>query len=266
MHAYDYRRPSTLAEAEQALNASLGAKLLAGGQTLIPAMKLRLNLPPCVVDLNGIGGLNFIRRSGDSLVIGAMTTHAEVAESAVVAGTITALAHLAEGIGDPQVRNRGTIGGSLANNDPAADYPAAVLALDATLKTNRRGIACKDFFRGLFTTALGDSEILTEISFPIPRRFAYAKFAHPASRFALVGVAVAETAGGVRVAVTGAGGNGVFRVGAIEDALAKSFAPESLAHIGVDPSGLTSDIHADADYRAHLIGVMARRAVKAALA
>jgi aerobic carbon-monoxide dehydrogenase medium subunit len=266
MHAFDYRRPSSLAEAEQALNAMSGARLLAGGQTLIPAIKLRLNHPPCVVDLSGIAGLNAIRREGDSLVIGAMATHAEVAESALVAGTIAGLAHLAEGIGDPQVRNRGTIGGSLANNDPAADYPAAVLALGATLKTYRRSITGEEFFRGLFTTALGDSEILTEIVFPIPARFGYAKFAHPASRFALVGVAVAETSVGIRVAVTGAGAHGVFRAAAIEDALAKSFAPESLAHIAVDPSGLASDIHADADYRAHLIAVMARRAVKAALA
>jgi carbon-monoxide dehydrogenase medium subunit len=266
MHEFDYRRPSTLAEAAQALSAISGAKLLAGGQTLIPAMKLRLNHPSCIIDLDGVTGLDSIGRKGDSLVIGAMATHAEIAESAEVAGAIAGLAHLAEGIGDPQVRNRGTIGGSLANNDPAADYPAAVLALGATLKTNRRSIVCDDFFKGLFTTALGDSEILTEIAFPIPKRFAYAKFANPASRFALVGVAVAEAAAGVRVAVTGAGGNGVFRAAAMEAALAKSFAPEALANTGVDPSGLASDIHADADYRAHLIGVMARRAVKAALA
>ena len=266
MYAFDYRRPSTLAEAVQALNVISGAKLLAGGQTLIPAMKLRLNQPPCVVDLGGIAGLSSVTRNGDLLVVGAMATHAEVADSVVVAGTIPGLAHLAEGIGDPQVRNRGTIGGSLANNDPAADYPAAVLALGATLKTNRRSVASDDFFRGLFTTALGDAEILTEIAFPIPARFGYAKFPHPASRFALVGVAVAETAAGIRVAVTGAGRNGVFRGTAMEEALAKSFAPESLTHAAVDPSGLASDIHADADYRAHLVGVMARRAVKMALA
>jgi aerobic carbon-monoxide dehydrogenase medium subunit len=266
MHAFDYSRPSTLAEAEKALNTISGAKLLAGGQTLIPAMKLRLNHPACIIDLGGVAGLDAIGRKGDTLVIGAMATHAEIAESAEVSAAIAGLAHLAEGIGDPQVRNRGTIGGALANNDPAADYPAAVLALGATLKTNRRSIACGDFFKGLFTTALDDNEILAEIAFPIPKRFAYAKFANPASRFALVGVAVAETAAGVRVAVTGAGGNGVFRVAAMEAALAKSFAPESLSNTAVDPSDLASDIHADADYRAHLIGVMARRAVKAALA
>jgi carbon-monoxide dehydrogenase medium subunit len=267
MHAFDYRRPSSLAEAEQVLNAISGAKLLAGGQTLIPAIKLRLNHPPCVVDLNGIAGLNAIKREGgDSLVIGAMTTHAEVAESAVVAGTIAGVAHLAESIGDPQVRNCGTIGGSLANNDPAADYPAAVLALGATLKTNQRSIAADDFFRGLFTTALRDAEILTEIVFPIPARFGYAKFPHPASRFALVGVAVAETSVGIRVAVTGAGAHGVFRAIAIEDALAKSFVPEAVNDVRIEPAALTSDIHADAVYRAHLVGVMAKRAVAAALA
>jgi aerobic carbon-monoxide dehydrogenase medium subunit len=266
MHAFDYRRPSTLAEAAQALDAISGAKLLAGGQSLIPAMKLRLNHPSCVIDLRGIAGLNSIGRQGDTLVIGAMATHADIVESAEVNGAIAGLAHLAEGVGDPQVRNRGTIGGSLANNDPAADYPAAVLALGATLKTNRRSIASDDFFKGLFTTALGDSEILTEIAFPIPNRFAYAKFQNLASRFALVGVAVAQTNAGIRVAVTGASGNGVFRVAAMEDALAKSFTPESLANVSVNPSGLASDIHADSDYRAHLIGVMAQRAVKAALA
>ena len=266
MNAFDYRRPSTLAEAAQALTAISGAKLLAGGQSLIPAMKLRLNHPSCIVDLRGIAGLGSITRKGDALIIGAMATHAEIAESAEVAGAIAGLAHLADGIGDPQVRNRGTIGGSLANNDPAADYPAAVLSLGASLTTNRRSIASDDFFRGLFTTALGDAEILTEIALPIPKRFAYAKFANPASRFAIVGVAVAETAAGVRVAVTGAGANGVFRLSAMEDALAKNFAPESLANRPVPSSGLASDIHADADYRAHLIGVMAGRAVKAALA
>jgi carbon-monoxide dehydrogenase medium subunit len=266
MHAFDYRRPGSLAEAEQALSAMSGAKLLAGGQTLIPAMKLGLNQPSCIIDLDAVAGLDAICRKGNSLVIGALATHAEIVESAEVTAAIPAFAHVAEGIGDPQVRNRGTIGGSLANNDPAADYPAAVLALGATLKTNRRSIASDDFFQGLFATALKDDEILTEIALPIPKRFAYAKFANPASRFALVGVAVAETASGIRVAVTGAGGKGVFRVAAMEAALAKSFAAEALSNITVDPSNLLSDIHAEADYRAHLTVVMARRAVKAALA
>ena len=265
MHAFDYRRPGSLAEAEQALSAMSGAKLLAGGQTLIPAMKLRLNQPSCIIDLDAVAGLDAIGRKGDSLVIGAMATHAEIAESAEVISAIPGLSHVAEGIGDPQVRNRGTIGGSLANNDPAADYPAAMLALGATLTTNRRSIASDDFFQGLFATALEDDEILTEIAIPIPRRFGYAKFPNPASRFALVGVAVAETASGIRVAVTGAGSTGVFRVAAMEAALTESFAPETLNNIAVDSSNLLGDIHADADYRAHLTGVMARRAVKTAL-
>src|SRR5688500_13187673 len=194
MHAFDYRRPETLAQAEQALSALSGAKLLAGGQTLIPAMKLRLNQPPYIIDLGAVAGLGAIGRKGNALVVGAMATHADIAESAEVASAIPGFAHVAEGIGDPQVRNRGTIGGSLANNDPAADYPAAVLALGATLKTNRRSIASDDFFQGLFATALAEDEILTEIAIPIPKRFTYAKFPNPASRFALVGVAVAETA------------------------------------------------------------------------
>ena len=265
MHAFDYRRPSTLSDAELNLNALSGAKLLAGGQTLIPAIKLRLNRPEVVIDLGGIAGLNDIARKGDSLAIGAMARHADIAESQIVASTIAGLGHLAEGIGDPQVRNRGTIGGSLANNDPASDYPASVLALNATLTTNKRTIAADDFFRGLFATALADNEILTEIAFPIPKRFAYAKFPNPASRFALVGVAVAAMSTGVRVAVTGAGASGVFRIPAMEAALSKGFTPEALDGVKVDASGLAGDIHADAAYRAHLIGVMARRAVRSAL-
>lgn len=266
MNAFEYRRPSTLAEAEKALSALVGAKLLAGGQTLIPAMKLRLNRPACIIDLANVAGLDAIRRDRGTLLIGAMATHADVAQSADVAATIPGLCRVAEGMGDPQVRNRGTIGGALANNDPAADYPAAVLALGGTLKTNRRSIGADEFFRGLYATALNENEILTEIAIPIPKRFAYAKFANPASRFALVGVAVADAATGVRVAVTGAGLIGVFRAPALEAALAKSFTPDALSTVRVDPSGLGSDIHADADYRAHLIQVMARRAVEAALA
>ena len=265
MNAFEYRRPATLAEAVSAMAALGGAKLLAGGQTLIPAMKLRLNRPDAIVDLSGIAGLNGIAREGDTLVIGAMATHAEIASSQAVASAIAGLAELAEGIGDPQVRNRGTIGGSLANNDPAADYPAAVLTLDATLKTTKRMIGAGDFFRGLFSTALADDEILKEIAFPLPKRFAYAKFPNPASRFALVGVAVAQTASGARVAVTGAGAGGVFRVPVMEVALSKSFTADALKGIAVDASDLTGDIHAGADYRAHLIGVMAKRAVQAAL-
>ena len=265
MYAFDYRRPATLSDAESALNALAGTKLLAGGQTLIPAIKLRLNRPEVVIDLGGIAGLSDIARKGDALAIGAMATHAQIAESQAVAASIAGLGRLAEGIGDPQVRNRGTIGGSLANNDPASDYPAAVLALNATLATTKRTIAADDFFRGLFATALADNEILTEFAFPIPKRFAYAKFPNPASRFALVGVAVAVMSTGVRVVVTGAGASGVFRVPAMEAALSKAFTPEALSAVKVDTSGLTSDIHADAPYRAHLIGVLARRAVAKAL-
>jgi carbon-monoxide dehydrogenase medium subunit len=265
MHTFDYRRPSTLAEAGRALTELRGAKLLAGGQSLIPAMKLKLNRPEAIVDLSGVSELVEIEREGDFLVLGAMTSHAEIAASKVVQGAISGLAHLAGEIGDPQVRNRGTIGGSLANNDPAADYPAAVLALDAAMKTNQRAIAAENYFKGLFATALTDDEILSQIIIPIPKRFAYAKFPNPASRFALVGVAVAETDHGIRVAVTGAGLGGVFRVAKMEAALAKSFTPDALDGIEVDPLRLTSDIHASADYRTHLIGVMAKRAVKAAM-
>ena len=264
MQAFEYVRPKNLDDAARALQGNPNAKLLAGGQTIIPTMKLRLNRPELVIDLGGIGDLNVIARKDNALVIGAMATHADVATSAEVASAIPGLAHVAEGIGDPHVRNRGTIGGSLANNDPAADYPAAALALGASLKTNKRTIAADDYFRSLFAT-VADDEIISAIQFPIPKRFGYAKFPNPASRFALVGVAVAETASGVRVAVTGAGSDGVFRVPAMEAALAKSFRPESLNGIRVDAAALSSDIHADAEYRAHLIGVMAKRAVQAAL-
>jgi carbon-monoxide dehydrogenase medium subunit len=264
MQAFDYFQPASLADALRALQARPNAKLLAGGQTLIPTMKLRLNRPAAVINLKGIGGLNAIARNGDVLQIGAMATHAEIAGSPTIASSIRGLAGVAEGIGDPQVRNCGTIGGSIANNDPAADYPAAALALGAILRTSKRTIAADNYFHGLFAT-VDEDEIITEISFPIPKRFAYAKFPNPASRFALVGVAVAQTASGIRVAVTGAGSNGVFRVPEMETALAKSFQPDVLTNIRIDPSALASDLHADADYRAHLIGVMAKRAVQSAL-
>ena len=264
MYAFDYLRPTTLDDANRALKAQPGAKLLAGGQTIIPAMKLRLNRSALIIDLGGIAGLNAIERRGDTLAISAMATHAEIAASSVVTSSIAGLGRLSEGIGDPHVRNRGTIGGSIANNDPAADYPAAVLALGAVLRTSKRTIAAGDYFRGLFAT-FDEDEILMEIAFPIPKRFAYAKFRNPASRFALIGVAVADAASGVCVVVTGAGTNGVFHVPAMEAALSKSFLPEALKDVRVDASGLTSDIHADADYRAHIISVMARRAVQSAL-
>ena len=261
MYAFDYRRPGTLNEADLALKAAPEAKLLAGGQTLIPTMKLRLAQPGNIVDLGGVAQLRGIAKIDGALRIGAMTTHATVAESADVHAAIPGLAALAAGIGDPHVRHRGTIGGSVANNDPAADYPAGVLALGATVHTTKRSIAADDFFTGLFSTALDDNEIITHFDIPVPTSFAYAKFANPASRFALVGVGVARTKGGVRVAVTGAGASGVYRLTDAETALASSFSASSVGSLKIDPSNLISDIHAAADYRAHLVGVMLRRAV-----
>lgn len=262
MHAFEYHRPESLDDAARLLKD--GAKLLAGGQTLLPVMKQRLADPETIIDLGGISGLADISASGKMLTIGAMATHAAVAESADVKKAIPQLASLAEHIGDPHVRNLGTIGGSIANNDPAADYPAAVLALGASIRTNSREIAADDFFAGLFTTALEEDEIVTGIAFPMPKRFAYAKMANRASRYALVGVAVAETDGGVRVAVTGAGADGVFRAEALEAALAKDFSPGALEGVTVEAANLMSDLHADAEYRAHLIPVLAKRAVAAA--
>jgi carbon-monoxide dehydrogenase medium subunit len=263
MYAFEYHRPQSLAGAAADL-AKPEAKALAGGMTLLPTMKQRLASPAALIDLKNVHELAGIAREGDNLVIGAMTRHAEVAGNNVVQAAIPALAALADLIGDPHVRNMGTIGGSLANNDPAADYPAAALALGATIVTNKRRIGAQEFFTGLFETALETGELITRVSFPLPQKAAYMKFRNPASRYALVGVFVAKTAGGVRVAVTGAGANGVFRVEAFEAALNRNFSPSALEGVSVRASGLNSDIHADADYRAHLIGVMARRAVEAA--
>jgi carbon-monoxide dehydrogenase medium subunit len=264
MYSFNYQKTKSVADAAAALGKNADAKLLAGGQSLIAAMKLRLAQPAQLVDLGDVAELKGIKIDGGSVTIGAMTRHAEVASSADVKKAIPALAALAGGIGDRMVRNMGTIGGSVAHNDPAADYPAAVLGLNATITTNKRKIAADDYFKGLFETALQAGEIITAVSFPVPKRAAYMKFKNPASRYALVGVFVAETSGGPRVAVTGAG-SGVFRVPEMEKALAGSFAPESVANIAVKSSGLNSDIHASAEYRAHLITVMAKRAVAAAL-
>lgn len=261
MYAFDYRRPHSLNEADLALKAMPGAKFLAGGQTLLPTMKQRLARPDALIDLGAIPELKATSVSSDALTIGSMVTHWTVANSPEVKAALPGLAVVAEGIGDPHVRNRGTIGGSVANNDPAADYPAALLALGAMIHTDKRAISADDFFQGLFTTALGETEMITSISFPLPAKFAYAKFANPASRYALVGVAVAQRGGDVRVAVTGAGPNGVFRVPAMEAALKSSFSPSSVASVKVDASTLNSDLHANADYRAHLIAVMAKRAI-----
>ena len=261
MYAFAYHRPTSVADAVKLLGSSSEAKLLAGGHTLIPTMKLRLAAPKVLIDLAKVGELRGLEKKGSALVIGAMTTHAEVAGSPVVRSAIPGLGEVPASIGDPHVRNRGTIGGSVANNDPAADYPAAVLALGATVATNKREIKADDFFKGLFTTALQDGEIITRISFPVPAKFAYAKFANPASGYALVGVAVAKIGNDVRLAVTGAGSNGVFRHKAMEAALAKSWSADALKAVATDAGAMSSDIHADPAYRAHLVGVMARRAV-----
>ena len=263
MYAFNYHRPDTLDAAAAALASAEDGRLLAGGQTLIPTLKQRLASPSDIVDLGSVPGLDGASREGDAIVVGAMTRHCDVASSPAVRDAIPALASLAECIGDPQVRNCGTIGGSIANADPAADYPAAVVGLGATVRTDRRTIAADDFFTDLFETALEDGEIVVSVSFPIPRRAAYAKFPNPASRYAIVGVMVADTASGVRVAVTGAGGS-VFRAGAMESALGERFSTDAIGDITVTQDDLNEDIHASAEYRAHLVGVMARRAVEAA--
>ncbi|KKJ77285.1 carbon monoxide dehydrogenase [Kiloniella litopenaei] len=254
MYNFDYKRPATIDEAASLLNDD--TILLAGGQTLIPTLKQRLAQPETLVDLSAIESLRGVCPDGDQLAIGAMTTHAEVANKA----TIPALVSLASGIGDAQVRNRGTIGGSIANNDPAADYPAAVVGLNAVICTNRRTIAADDFFTDLFETALEEGEIITNVTFPKPEAAAYIKFDNPASRYAIVGVMVAKTGSGIRVAVTGAGPC-VFRQTEMEAALSASFTPQALDNISVPSDGLNSDIHASAEYRANLIKVLAKRAV-----
>ncbi len=263
MYDFAYHRPKSLADAVKALKDASDGKLMAGGQTLIPTLKQRLARPSDVIDIAAIGELRGIKVSGGTFVIGAATRHAEVAASPEVKKAIAALAHLAGEIGDPQVRNRGTIGGSLANNDPAADYPAAVLGLGASVQTNERTITADDFFKGMFETALKPSEVITAVHFPVPEKAGYAKFPNPASRYAIVGVMVAKGPQGVRVAVTGAAPC-VFRVKAMEEALSKSWSADAVAAVKVPAKGLNSDIHASAEYRAHLISVMAKRAVQAA--
>ncbi len=263
MYEFAYQKPSTLADAIKLLGSDPEAKALAGGQTFIPVLKQRLNKPNLIVDLARLN-LTGISVSGDTLTIGAMATHDAVAGSKDVQRAIPGLAALAGMIGDNQVRNRGTIGGSLANNDPSACYPAAALAMGATIKTDRRSITADDFFQGMFTTALEPGELITAVEFPIPAKSAYAKFRNPASRYAMVGVYVAKGPKGVRVAVTGAGQGGVFRHTAAETALTANWSPDALNGVTASADGLNSDIHASAEYRAHLIGVMTKRAVVAA--
>ena len=264
MYQFKFQKAKSVAEAFAGLGKDGDAKLLAGGQSLIAAMKLRLSQPSALIDLGDIAELRHIKVETGTVTIGAMTTHATVAASAEVKKALPALAMLAGSIGDRQVRNQGTIGGSIANNDPAADYPAACLGLGATISTNKRKISADAFFKGMYETALDAGEIIISVSFAIPKRAAYVNFKNPASRFAIVGVLVADFGSSARVAVTGAG-PGVFRIAEMEKALAAKFAPESVANIKVPAEGLNSDLHAQADYRAHLITVLAQRAVAAAL-
>jgi aerobic carbon-monoxide dehydrogenase medium subunit len=265
MYAFTFHRPETLRQAVNLLSKNEDAKLLAGGHTLLPTMKLRLASPPQLIDLSRVEGLTGIEQTGRALTIGAMTRHNDVHTSPVVQQALPVIAKLAGLIGDPAVRHMGTIGGSIANNDPTADYPAACLGLGATIITNKRRIKADDFFTGMFSTALEPAEIITKVSFPIPKKAAYQKFRNQASRYALVGVFVAKRGSDIRVAVTGAGGNGVFRVTSFEEALKKRFSPKSLEGLTVSADGLNSDIHGSAEYRAHLIAVLARRAVAEAV-
>jgi carbon-monoxide dehydrogenase medium subunit len=262
MYDFAYHKPTSIADAVKLLSDP-DAKAVSGGHTLLPALKHRLNKPTALVDLSGIAEMKGIRRAGNAIVIGALTRHVEVANSAEVKAAIPALADMASHIGDIQVRNRGTLGGSVSNNDPAADYPSALVALGATIHTSKRKIGADDFFLGMFTTALETDEILTAVEFPIPEKAGYAKMRNPASRYVMAGVFVAKTADGVRVAVVGAGPC-VFRQAEMEAALAANWSPEAVAGVKQDPDGLNGDIHGSAEYRAHLVGVMAKRAIAAA--
>ncbi|WP_446831697.1 FAD binding domain-containing protein [Candidatus Foliamicus sp.] len=264
MREFNYYRAGSVRDAAKRLTTVEDAMLLAGGMTLLPALKMRLNAPSELIDLAGIDEMHGIRLSRKGAHIGATTTHAEVAGNVELRAAVPVLTHAAESIGDPQVRNRGTLGGSLANNDPAADYPAVALGLDATVITNKRKVPADDFFVGMFETALGEGEVVTEVMFPIPQQAGYAKFPNPATRYALVGVCVAQFKSSVRVAVTGAGPS-VYRLDDFEAALAEDFSPDALDGLEVSPANLNDDMHASADYRAHLVGVMARRAVRMAL-
>jgi len=260
MYDFAYQKPGSLADAVKVLSGDADAKALAGGQTFIPVLKQRLNKPTTVVDLSKLG-LSGITVSGNTITIGAMTRHADIASNPDIKAKIPGLAHQASLIGDEAVRHRGTMGGSLANNDPAACYPSAVLALGGTIKTDKRSIKADDFFQGMFTTALEQGEIITAVELPIPEKSAYEKFRNPASRYAIVGVFVAKFPAGVRLAITGAGQSGVFRHKAMEDALSKTFSPDALNGITTPVGDMNGDIHASPEYRAHLCGVIAKRAV-----
>jgi carbon-monoxide dehydrogenase medium subunit len=262
MYSVNYHRAKSVAEAAKLAKGD--AKLLSGGMTLIPAMKTRLAAPSDVIDLTHIKELKGVKVSGKNVTIGAATTHFDVANDAKLKAVCPALTHLASHIGDPHVRHSGTIGGSIANNDPAADYPAAMLALNATITTNKRSIPVDKFFKGLFETTLKDGEIVTEISFTAPAKAGYAKFPNPASRYAMTGVFVTKGKDGVRAAVTGAGDDGVFRSKEIESALAKKFDATALDGVKIPSGSLMTDMHAGAEYRANLIAVMAKRAVSQA--
>src|ERR1043166_3085314 len=264
MYEFKYQRPNSVRQAANMLAKDPEAKILAGGHSLLPAMKLRLAKHTQLLDIGRIEGLNNVELKGHSLDIGALARHVEVANSPAVKEALPALAQLAGEIGDPAVRHRGTLGGSLANNDPNADYPAAVLGLGATIVTNKRKIASDDYFKGMFETALEPDEIITKVQFPIAKKAAYEKFKHPASGFALVGVFVSKRGSDIRVAVTGAGANGVFRVKSFEEALKKRFSPKSIEGMTIPATGMNADIHGSAEYRAHLVGVLARRALAAA--
>jgi carbon-monoxide dehydrogenase medium subunit len=261
MYEFSYHKPASVADAVKLLSADPEARPVSGGMTLLPALKLRLSKPTSLVDLSGIAELRGVKREGNTIVIGALTKHYEVATSAEIKAAIPALAWMASTIGDTQVRNRGTMGGSIANNDPSADYPAALLALGATIQTDRRKISADDFFQGMFATALDAGEIVTAIHIPVPDKAGYAKMKNPASRYSMAGVFVAKGPVGVRVAVNGAGANGTFRATAMEAALAANWSADAVAGIKLDAGMMNGDIHASAEYRAHLVTVMAKRAV-----
>ena len=260
MYAFEYRKAASLDDAQKAFESADDGTYMAGGMTLIPTLKQRLASPSDVIDLDGIDDLRGITVDGDNVIIGAMTCHADVAASADVQKAIPALAHLASLIGDPQVRNRGTLGGSIANNDPAADYPGALVGLGATVHTTNKTVSADEFFTGMFETTLDEGELVTKVSFPIPEKAAYQKFPNPASRYSVVGAFVAKTKDGVRIAITGAGPT-VLRVPEMDQALSAAFTADAIADISVPADDLNADLHASAEYRAHLIGVMAKRAV-----